>query len=158
MAEKLIAAGVDATTVAGLDTVLVTLPGGSMLDRMLSSGGVDFTGPVVRASLAAIAQFKPDYAGIINAMLGIGVQTGPRWQKPSLGIVSQPTAESCQIALDEIAAQAAADAAAAIRDEVQRFLNKRYTALVLRIVAGADLQSISADLTDQAAIVAAWGE
>lgn len=103
LSEKLVTAGVDPMVIAGMASVVNALPGGDMLDRMLSSGGVNFAGPVVRAQLAAAAQQSPEYATVIAAMLAIGATTGPRWQRA--GLQSLPTEQQIQAALNTIEAQ-----------------------------------------------------
>jgi len=100
LSEKLVTAGVDPMVIAGMGSVVNSLPRGDMLDRMLSSGGVNFAGPVVRAQLAAAAQSAPQYAEVIGAMLAIGVTTGPRWQRA--GLDALPSESDITAAIAEI--------------------------------------------------------
>lgn len=101
LSEKLVENGVDPQVVAGMGAVVGSLTGGDMLDRMLSSGGVNFAKPVIREMLAAAAQAAPQFATVITAMLSIGIATGPRWQR--MGLPALPTDDDIAAAVDSIA-------------------------------------------------------
>lgn len=141
LSEKLVTAGVAPMVIAGMASVVNAIPGGDMLDRMLSSGGVNFAGPVVRAQLAAAAQSAPQYADVIEAILSIGITTGPRWRRAGLALL--PSESEIQVAMDEAAAQLAKDA-------LRVWLRRRCDEIDLAIIAG--------QIGTQEAVAAAWGE
>lgn len=109
--ERLGQLGLPLEVLAGWDSVLIGLPGGSMMDRMLSSGGVNYTLPDIRAGLQAVLDANPgeSVAAVITALMEIGVRHGPRWQSYGGVISAEPT-------LDSIAAARATIASEALRD------------------------------------------
>jgi hypothetical protein len=80
------------------DTVITQFPGGTMLDRMLSSGGVNYAREDVRQQLQATIdgldltdQQQAIAAVVLEALLRIGQPVAPRWQKVGLG--AEPTGQ-----------------------------------------------------------------
>jgi len=99
--DRLVNMGVDPLTVVGWNVAVDALPGGSMLSLMLSSGGVDFTGPFIRQQLTAVKQVaSPEVAEVLYALLSIGITMGPLWRKA--GLSSLPTEAEVESALAEI--------------------------------------------------------
>lgn len=125
--ERLGQMGLPLEVLAGWDSVLIGLPGGAMMDRMLSSGGVNYTLPNVRAGLQAVLDANPgeSVAAVITALMEIGVRHGPRWQAYDGAITAEPTLESIAAARATIAT-----------DAVRQQLADRYNAVVAAIDAG----------------------
>jgi hypothetical protein len=86
---------------------------GIALDKSITAG-IDFASPLTIAQIQLANVTAPaELVQIINGLLAIGTQTGPRWQIPSNGISTQPT-------LAQIAAARAARASVA---ETSRITN-----------------------------------
>lgn len=100
---KLTANGMAPTDVATIDSWIEALPGGSMLGRMLDSGGVDFTLATIRGQLSAV-RAGLDSAGQakIDALLAVGQWTVPYWQDQ--GIPTSDFANNAAPQLSDIAA------------------------------------------------------
>lgn len=99
--EKLLELGVAPEVVAGWDTALAEIPGGSMLDRMLASkGGVNLANPVIQSQLEAVkAVAAPEAATLLVALQAIGVRRGPRWSKY---VEAEPDEAAVTAALTEV--------------------------------------------------------
>lgn len=111
LSDKLTQNGLSLNLVAGLDAIVTALPGGTMLDRMLSSGGVNFASAAIQGQLKALLpSLTGDSATVVQAMIDVGVTYGKRWE--GLGI-TQPTAADVQAAMDANAVQSIIDAARA---------------------------------------------
>jgi len=122
--ERLGELGVDAQVRAVWDTVITQFPGGTMLDRMLSSGGVNYAREDVRQQLQATIdgldltdQQQAIAAVVLEALLRIGQPVAPRWQ--AVGIDSEPTEQQIRQTRLISAASAAANA------EQQRYGTRR---------------------------------
>lgn len=77
---KLIENGVNPAQVIEMTTSIDTLPGGTLLDKCLSSGGFNFADPLNRATITSFEVSEPDWAvSVLNAMLAIGQPTGTLW-------------------------------------------------------------------------------
>lgn len=95
--EQLAGLGVDVMVLAVWDQALPSIPGGPMLANMLNSGGVDFTGPLIRAQLQSVAAgADPSIQAVLAALLEIGIRHGEWWR---LWFDSIPTVEEIQSAL-----------------------------------------------------------
>ena len=71
--EKLVMHGVPPTELVQLMSGIDQLPGGSVLDKCLSSGGFDFSNDVNRATIKSFEVNEPEWAvNVLNAMLAIG--------------------------------------------------------------------------------------
>ena len=98
LSDKLTQNGLPLNLVAGLDAIVTALPGGTMLDRMLSSGGVNFASVAIQGQLKALLpSLTGDSATVVQAMIDVGVTYGKRYEK--LGI-AQPTAAEVQTAMN----------------------------------------------------------
>ena len=84
LTEKLIYAGVNAGVIFNLRTVLLSLPGGSVFDACLASGGVNFGNAANRALLSA-SKSGADSAtqALIDSILSIG-SPRKKWQVSGL--------------------------------------------------------------------------
>lgn len=107
LSEKLLEAGIDPMLLVSLDALLTSLPvGGTMFDKLLTSGGVDFSLAGIRTQIA-INQSLPisaDQQIVLAACLLIGLPVGPRWVRD--GIPEEPTLESIAEARATIASEA----------------------------------------------------
>ena len=64
---------------------------GIALDKSITAG-IDFASPLTIAQIQMAHVTAPaELVEIINGMLAIGTQTGPRWSIPANGIATQPT-------------------------------------------------------------------
>lgn len=107
LAEELLNAGIDPAILVDLEEILGSLPiGAKMFDKMLLSGGVDFSLPGIRGQIAAnLGQsITADQTTVLQACLQIGIPTGPRWVKESLS--AEPTVADVTAARATIAADA----------------------------------------------------
>ena len=90
LSDKLQADGLSMTLLGSLDSIVTALPGGTMLDRMLSSGGVNFASAAIQGQLTQILTgVTGDVATVVSAMLKVGKPTAARWE--SLGLTTIPT-------------------------------------------------------------------
>jgi hypothetical protein len=91
--------GVSAEVRAGWDAIVTTLPGGTMLDRMLSSGGVNFALPDVQGllsqTLTGLQAIESPTAeqtlaiSVVQALIKVGKPTAARWK--ALNLEALPT-------------------------------------------------------------------
>ncbi len=107
LSEKLLAAGIDPMLLVNLDALLTSLPvGGTMFDKLLTSGGVDFSLAGIRTQIAInqAQAISADQQTVLAACLLIGIPVGPRWQRD--GIPEEPTLESIAATRATIAGEA----------------------------------------------------
>jgi hypothetical protein len=104
--QQLAKMGVPIEVRSAWDTVVGTLPGGTMLDRMLSSGGVDFSLDDMQASLQHAIDGLDDQSetyevtkSVLEALKAIGVLFGPRWRK--FGLTEEPTLQGIEAAIEQ---------------------------------------------------------
>lgn len=111
---KLLANGIDASLVATWDTAVPLLTGGTMLDRMLSNTGVDFTLDAVRTMVqAAIAQNQDANIDLVlNELLNIGITYGKRYLV--YGLEALPT--EAEVAAARVIIQNRANASALLNE------------------------------------------
>lgn len=97
LAKRMSDLGFPVEVVMGLAQYIAALPGGDMLDRMLSSGGVNFTLPEVRLALEVVqAQAPEPVKTVVGYLLWVGIQTTNRFQL--YGMDELPTLEQIGIA------------------------------------------------------------
>lgn len=87
---RLAAMGVSLEVITTWGSAVASLPGGDMMERMLSSGGIDFSLDLIQAALSAAKEgANGPTTQLLTLLQAIGVQTGPRWQK--FGLPAEPT-------------------------------------------------------------------
>lgn len=125
--ERLGQMGLPFEILAGWDQVLLSLPSGSMMDRMLLSGGVDYTLPNIRFGLQQVLASNPaePVPTVINALLEIGIPHGPRWKLNALQIPITPTLQDITDTRVTIASEA-----------LQQQVRERYNAVLTAMSAG----------------------
>lgn len=135
---KLIDMGVSLNIIKTWDTTISSLEGGSMLDRMLSATGVDFTLESVRSSIQSIIDASVDEGVIylLNQLLEVGITHGKLWQKYNLDAL--PTEEEVAAARQIITNQ----------NDASSLLNECINPLIAESASLAEIKSA----------VAAWGE
>lgn len=116
---------VSAEAIVAFEMLVPNLPGGSLLDKLLTSGGADFTLAPLRAALAAAASAQDaDGQALIAAVLSVGVWHVSPWQ--AAGNSGDATLEEVQ----------AARAAVAL-DTLRRQIVDRYNAVIGAVDTGA---------------------
>lgn len=122
--EKLGEMGLPLELVSGWDTVITQLSGGSMLDRMLASGGINYSLQTVRLALGAVLQGTQDATIqlLAQSLLNIGIRYGYRWVK--LGLVGEPSLSDVQAARARIVEL---DTIIALEDMVRSMRNANQT-------------------------------
>lgn len=135
---KLIDMGVSLSIIKTWDTTIASLEGGSMLDRMLSATGVDFTLDSVRSSIQSIIDdsVDQDVIYLLNKLLEVGITNGKLWEK---------------YALDALPTEAGVAAARQIitnQDDASALLNECINPLIAQNKSLAEIKTA----------VAAWGE
>lgn len=148
LSPRLIELGIDPDLVMTYDQQLIALPGGTMLANMLTSGGVDFSDPVIRYKLKMLAANIESAVPMVTALLMIGGTDGQYWQ--TIGLPYLPSEDEVKTALTAIAEITAAAELANTQRELRVWLRQQTDLIDLRILSG--------ELVDQAAVQAAWGE
>ncbi len=135
---KLLEDGVDLATVSTWDQGVGSMTGGSMLKEMLGATGIDFTLEPVRMMLkgAIAASDKKAVIALLNALLNVGIKTGPRWKK--YDIQTEPTEADIKAA--RVKRQNEKDASGLLNECIQPMISE------------------SASIADIKTAVAAWGE
>lgn len=130
--------GVDLAVVSSWDQVVSGITGGPMMLAMLGGSGIDFTLDPVRAMISAAIAATEDQAteDLLNAMLQVGIKTGPRWEKH--GLADEPTEAEVTAARQII--QNERDAASLLNECINPLMAQK------------------ASLADIKTAVAAWGE
>jgi hypothetical protein len=155
--DKLASLGVDTGVLINLRYLIRTLPiGGDTLEGMLltaggDAGGVDYSRYALRLQLLANQAHSDTTAEqqtAIAGLLQIGIRTGALWKKY---VPSEPTESTVQAALDEIAAEDAAEAVAVQKQQLRVWLRQRCDEIDLAIIS--DLLPIT-----QEAVKSAWAE
>lgn len=94
---QLLANGVTPEQLVAFYSGIASLPGGSVLDKCLSSGGFDFADPTNRAIIHSFEINEPDWAvAILEAMLAIGADK-KLWQV--IGLSEEPTEQQVSDAM-----------------------------------------------------------
>jgi hypothetical protein len=98
ISEQLLVVGVPPEAIIAFIDNVESVVGGKALDKMLSSGGIDFSGEAIRNQIMfAISQLAAEQVVanlVLSGMLSIGIGQAPNWQR--LGLDSEPTLEQVE--------------------------------------------------------------